>query len=302
MRELCEEEGIKCETLSYGKILQLSKNGIVRHIENNRFDLSTEASGHIACDKYATYAVLSSQNVPVIKHIMMFNPKKNKKYISSEGVWSNVITEFLNHGCLVVKPNHGSQGKGVSLCKNLRELECNIEELFNTNNSISICPYYDIDTEYRTFYLNGEVLLIYGKIKPYVVGNGESTLKDLIASLSLPKKSVVAQNLNQLDMTYIPEKGEIFNLSWKHNLSGGAVPKILEVCPLYDRIKELVISAGKAMNVSFATIDVIHTTDNELYVMEVNSGVCMTEFMKKVENGWEIAKQVYRKALNSMFQ
>ena len=63
MREVCAEMGIKVEKLSYDWILQLSKDGKVRHITGTRFDLNPEATGDIACDKYATYEVLNSQNV-----------------------------------------------------------------------------------------------------------------------------------------------------------------------------------------------------------------------------------------------
>lgn len=35
------------------------------------------------------------------------------------------------------------------------------------------------------------------------------------------------------------------------------------------------------MNIRFATIDVIQTSNNKLYVMEVNSSVCMTNFIEK---------------------
>ena len=39
MQELCSEMEIKMEILSYGWILQLSKDGKVRHIAGNRFDI-----------------------------------------------------------------------------------------------------------------------------------------------------------------------------------------------------------------------------------------------------------------------
>ena len=58
-----------------------------------------------------------------------------------------------------------------------------INKLFETNGSISLCPYYDIKTEYRSFYLDGKVLLIYGKTKPFVIGDGNSTLRELIEKL-----------------------------------------------------------------------------------------------------------------------
>lgn len=303
IRELCEEMNIKLEMLSYDWILQLTKDGKVRHITRNHFDNNAQASGEIANDKYATYEVLKSQNVPVIEHTMIFNPGTRSRYIQEEeGVWEIAHKEFerLNHK-VVVKPNDGWEGKEVSLCHTKKELEVTIEKLFQKHGTVSICPYYDIKTEYRTFYINGKVELIYGKTKPFVVGDGKSTLEQLIQNLNLPNKKVVRDNLSLLDMETVLKEGEKVDISWKHNLSGGATPIVLEKNDWYDKIEKLAIQAGKAMNINFATIDIIRTTDDDLYVLEVNSGVCATIFTKTVDGGYEKIKNVYRKALQDLF-
>ncbi len=303
IRQLCDELDIKVEKLSYGWLLQLSKDGKVRHITRNHFDNNPQATGEIADDKYATYEVLKSQNVPVIEHTMVFNPATRTKYIPEEGIWNTVVAEFLRYRKVVVKSNDGCMGKGVELCHNLREIEIAIQKLFyQKENSISICPYYDIKTEYRSFYLNGEVLLIYEKTKPFVIGDGKSTLGELVEALHLPDKKVVRDNLILLDMGTVPQKGEKVDISWKYNLSGGATAKVLDKGELYQKIEPLVIKAGKAMNMNFATIDVIQTVDDELYIMEINSGVCATIFAETVEGGYELIKDVYRKALKALFE
>lgn len=302
IRELCTEMDIKMEKLSYNWILQLSKGSKVRHITGYLFDNNPQATGKIVADKYATYEVLKSQNVPVVKHIMIFNPVFRGEYIPKEGIWNTVISGFSQYGSLVVKPNDDCEGNGIELCHSLREAEIAMQKLFNQNHeAISICPYYDIKTEYRTFYLNGEVLLIYGKTKPYVIGDGKSTLGELMETLRLPNRKVVQDNLNKLDMHYLPKIGEKVEISWKHNLSGGAIPTLLEKGELYSRIENLAIQAGKAMNINFATIDIIQTTDNNLYVLEINSGVCGEIFIEIVDGGYEMLKDIYRKALQALF-
>lgn len=71
---------------------------------------------------------------------------------------------------------------------------------------------------------------------------------------------------------------------------------------LYNQIEQLAILSGKAMNINFATIDIIETTDNNLYVLEINSGVCATIFTQLVDNGVEIVKDIYRQAIKKLFQ
>lgn len=303
IKEICLEMDIKVEKLSYDWVLQLSKEGKVRHITRNLFDNNPQATGKIVADKYATYEVLKSQNVPVIKHTMIFNPAIRGEFIPKEGIWNTVVTEFEKSGKLVVKPNDQSEGIGIELCNSLRETEIAIQKLFNQNNTaVSICPYYDIKTEYRTFYLNGEVLLIYGKTKPFVIGDGKSTIQELAKTLHFSNNPTVQENLKISNRYDIPKEGEKVEISWKHNLSGGAIPTILEKGELYQKIEKLAKQAGKAMNMNFTTIDIIHTTDDKLYVMEMNSGVCGSIFAEVVDNGYEIIKNIYRKAIEELFK
>ena len=301
--ELSEEMDIGLEKLSYNDwVLQLTKGNKVRHIIGYRFDLNTEASGNIACDKAATYQVLNSRKIPAVEHELLFNPITRTKYISDDGCYGIIEKYFSMYKTLVVKPNDGSEGNGVFLCHNIKDVEVAINRLFKTKDAVCICPYYDIEIEYRTFYLNGEILLIYGKEKPYIIGDGQKNIGELIADLNLPDNNVVNDNLKELNHNQILQKGEKINLSWKHNLSGGANPHILEKSELYNEIENLAISAGNIMNMKFATIDVVKTTDGKLRVLEVNSGIGISNFISKVDVGYEIAKGIFRKALASMFE
>ncbi len=301
IQKLCEELDIKTEKLSYGWILQLTKNGKVRHIVRNHFDLNSQSAGDIADDKYATYEVLNSQKIPVIKHYMLFNPKIRKEYTSDEQIQSNIISLCEKYNTLVVKPNNEYEGIGVSLCHTMHEVKDAVEKLFKTHNSVSICPFYSISTEYRAFLLNGKVHLIYGKTKPFVIGDGKSNIRELIKKLDFPQNGIVENNIGKINLKYVPQQNEKVEISWKHNLSGGATPKILEKGELYTKIENLAIQAGKALNINFATIDIIQTTDNELLVLEINAGVGSTIFMEKVDNGYEIIKEIYKQALEALF-
>lgn len=302
IEEICDELNIKVEKLSSGWILQLTKDDKIRHITGNLFDINPQATGTIVADKYATYAVLTSQNIPVVKHTMIFNPFINEQFISENGISNTILSEFSKYGKLVVKPNNECEGKGIELCNTMKEVEIAIQKLFmQRHQSISICPYYDIKTEYRTFYLNGEVLLIYGKTKPFVIGDGKTKLKTLIEKIYLPDNEIVKDNLDRLDLDYIPQQEEKVELSWKHNLTGGAMPTILEKGELYDRIEKLALQAGKAMNMNFTTIDIIQTTDDNLFVMEMNAGVLAQVFVDVIDDGYDKMKEIYKKAIIAMF-
>ena len=69
-----------------------------------------------------------------------------------------------------------------------------------------------------------------------------------------------------------------------------------------EKISDLVKKAAHAANIEFATVDVIQTKDKNMYVMEINSGVCMTKFIDQIEEGRDIAKKIYSKAIDKLFK
>ena len=301
LEKLCNELEIKIEKLSFGWVYKLSKSNKIRYITGN-FDINKEASSKIASDKYATYEVVKSQNLPIIEHKMIFNPNERKKYIEKD-IWDICYDEFKAKKKVVVKPNLGLEGKGVFKCKTLDELEIAVKFLLEKNTSISICPYYDIEKEYRAFYLNGKILLIYEKEKPYIVGNGVETIKELVEKLKLPHNKIVKENLEKLDLSYIPNQNEKIEISWKYNLTGGATARVIKKENLiYKTIEELAIRTGKSLDLTFATIDIIKTKENEIYLLEVNSGVSTNIFSNIVKDGKMIEREIYRKALIEMFK
>ena len=301
LEELCKKLEIKIEKLSFGWVYKLSKSNKIRYITGN-FDINKEASSKIASDKYATYEVVKSQNLPIIEHKMIFNPNERKKYIEKD-IWNICCDEFKAKKKVVVKPNLGLEGKGVFKCKTLDELEKAVKFLLEKNTSISICPYYDIEKEYRAFYLNGKILLIYEKEKPYIVGNGVETIKELVEKLKLPHNKIVKENLEKLDLSYIPNQNEKIEISWKYNLTGGATARVIKKENLiYKTIEELAIRTGKSLDLTFATIDIIKTKENEIYLLEVNSGVSTNIFSNIVKDGKMIEREIYRKALIEMFK
>ena len=58
---------------------------------------------------------------------------------------------------------------------------------------------------------------------------------------------------------------------------------------------------SRAIDLSFASVDIIETENNELLVLEINSGVMLENLVNLLENGYEIAYNIYREAINAMF-
>lgn len=256
--EICKEKGIEINYLSFRWIRELKKNNKICHIVRNSFDLNPSSAYQVVNDKYATYEVLKHNNIPVLKHYIIFNPNAEGRCEFAVNIEEEVDEIFTKIGeeKLVLKANTSSEGKNVYLINSKEEAIEIIEELFSQYfTSVSICPFENIECEYRVTFLDGEILNVYKKI---------------------------AKN-------------------WKHNLAEGAeIAEITEYDEI-DKVKELALKAGKAVNARFVNIDISRRVNGELFVMEINGSVCMSKFIEKAPNGKEIAKNIYEKAIDKMF-
>ncbi len=304
VKEICQEKKIDLEVLSYNWILKLTKNGKNHFIIGNSFDLNTKTTAIILNDKYATYEVLKSIGVPVIEHKMLFLPDA-KRYENEQGTFGEALQYFYeHHDNVVIKPNKWSEGKDIFHCTDSITLERRLFSLFQKNFSVSICPFYKIKTEYRSFYLDGKIEFIYGKVKPVLKGNGVSTVEELLMKFNqhFPEKKVFRENLAESDLRYVPAKDEEFEFSWKFNLSGGAQVD-LEVSDFArENIENIIHKISDALNLRFVTIDIIQDENDEFRVMEINAAVCFSQFINLVPEGREIAKRIYAKAIDAIFK
>ena len=299
--EICKEKNINQQLLSYGWIRELKKNNKIRNIIGYQFDLNPAAAYEIASDKFATYEILNSNNIPTIPHKMIFNPKSRSLYYSEKFLEEVVNLLKENNNKVVIKANDSCKGKDVHFCSNEHEIKNVVLKLFEENNAtLSACPYMDIDYEYRLIYLCGEILYVYKKKKPYVIGDGQKDIGQLIKDKFGDYNIDICQDLN---LEVIPSIGEEVTVSWKHNLNSGAEPVIVDENEEFiDEIKEIGKKAGNVMNIKFASIDIALTVDKKILIMEINGSVCMNKFTEIIPNGYDIAKSIYSKAIDKMFE
>lgn len=289
IKEICLENGIQFKLLSKDWICLLEKDNKARYIAGYKFDLNGHGIGNVIDDKYAFYEVLSEKGYPTIKHNIIF-----RNYETEE------LIELFNqyHHNVVIKSNTGTCGSEVFHIEDLERLFSTTNQLLKKHFSISICPFYHIKNEYRLIILDKEVKIIYGKNKPVVIGNGTSTIKELLIQLN----PYYFKN-KELDSSFekVLAKGEIFEYGWKFNLSQGATLFEVKENELRDKLSAVSLSVSKKLGLSFCSIDIIETLDSELFIMEANSGVMMDSFIELYPNGYGIAKKIYQEAILKMF-
>lgn len=288
VEEICKDNDIKFKLLSKDWIYLLEKNGKVGYIAGYKFDLNGHGIGNVLDDKYAFFEVLLEKDYPTITHHIIFRTYQ-KEYLH------RLFNQYNQN--VVVKSNTGTCGSEVFHIQNLEKLFEVVNELLHKHFSISICPFYFIKNEYRLILLDNEIKVLYGKKRPVVIGNGISTLKELLRNFNSHyfEKKILDSSFDK-----VLSKGEVFEYGWKFNLSQGAIIFEVEDNLLRERLSELAISISKDLGLSFCSIDIIETEDNQLLIMEANSGVMMDSFIELYPNGYEIAKDIYKEAIMKM--
>ena len=296
IKEICNELNIKYKILSKGWVIQLKKDNEIRYLTGNKFDLNGHAVGNIMDDKYAFYECLKELNIPICEHTIFYNQNNNNEFAIGCHTKEELIDCFKKYNSnVVIKPNKGSMGIGVFHITNESDLLKMTDMLFKKNYSISICPFYHIKNEYRVIVLDDEIKLIFKKINPIVIGDGVSTLKELLVKFN----KNYFKNINVPDL--VLKKDEKYVYDFHFNLSKGSIASLEVEETLKERIIKLAKEVTNKVDIRFASVDIIETIDKKLLVMEANSGVTINKVIGFIPNGYELAKNIYKEAVLKMF-
>ena len=122
----------------------------------------------ISCNKVISKEVLESQSIPVAKGYLVKN-----------------VIDLLKKGeeigyPIVLKPQYGNQGKGVILnIKSEKELIEAYNQIQSEYKDIIIEKYH-IGYDYRVLVVDYKVIAVALRTPPFVIGNGLSTIRELI--------------------------------------------------------------------------------------------------------------------------
>lgn len=278
----------------------LEKTGKTRFISGYKFDLNSHGIGLIAYDKYALYEVLKDKGMPIIEHKIVCNKMNKLDYAIGCNTYEYVKEYFIkNNNHIVIKPNDGTCGNNVFNVININDTDSILDKIFVNNYSISMCPFYTIEHEYRAIMLDGENKLLYAKYLPIVTGDGNKTIRQLLFDFNY---DYFIDKLEDSKYDKVLDKNETFKYDWKFNLSQGSIAKRLDDKLLADRLVKLAKQVCDEINLKFGSIDIIQTTNNDLLVLEANSGVMLENYIRLNPNEYVTAKNIYRNAIEDLFK
>lgn len=294
--ELCHEYGIGLNILHDGRTRILSLNGKERIIWSKKFEINSVISARIADNKSSTYEVLKQNNIPCVSHKRYICHYENSSCYLGKDSLQNIYYDLDKYHELVLKPENGYEGTDVYRCSCIEDISLIFKKFQKPYSYICSSPYYSVKAEYRTICLNGKALLSYQKSLPFVTGNGKDTIQQLA-------KQKYGNNFSLFNSknTQIPACGKNVIIGWKFNLSQGAKSNPINNPTVLKTVQELSLKAACAVHINFSSVDIIETFSGEFLVMEINSGVVLNQFIDDNPKNYDIAKNIYKKAVLSMF-
>lgn len=303
IKQIALENNLSYEVLSCDLIIKLTKDNKIRYINGYKFGLNSHSLGLILDDKYATYELLNSLNIKVCKHHILFRPNNHNSYAKNYNSFKYCYDLFLKYNKnVILKVNNGTCGDGVYHITTKKELKKIYNYLLKYNFSISLCPYYNVKNEYRVILLNNEIKIIYEKINPVVIGNGKDKLIDLLKEFNINYFSNKNNLKKKINYNKILKNNEKFIYDFKFNLSKGSIINEDILKETKTIVSKMAKDVSKKINLGFGSIDIIKTIDDKYYVLEINSGVMIENYIKLTTDGYNKAKKVYEEAVLEMFK
>jgi cyanophycin synthetase len=250
--------------LSARSMVQLGYGVHQKRIQATLSSFSGILAVELACDKEGTKTILKDAGIPVPRGTVI-------QYLDE---LSEAIEEVGGFP-IVIKPLDGNHGRGISIdVKNQQEAAeaYDLASAASKTRSVIVERYYK-GSDHRILVINGKVAAVAERIPAHVVGDGRSTIEELIEITNqdpnrgdghanvLTKITIDKTALNVLgkqgyELTSILEQGAIAYLRATANLSTGgiAVDRTDEIHPENVWIAQRV---AKLIGLDIAGIDVV---------------------------------------------
>ena len=292
------------------------KSGKRSYFRYNTLDLNPMGGSEIAKDKDFSQFFMKKMGYSTVPG--------SKTFFSAE--WGETIGakhRDINAGYkhadklgfpVIVKPNSGSQGVGVSLVHNKKEFFKSAKGIFRRDR-IMIVQQPVKGKDYRIVVLDKKIISVYERIPLNVIGDGKMTIKKLL--ILKQKKFVISKrdtNIRmddprikmklkhqKMDFNSVPKKGERIFLLDNANLStgGDSMDVTNNIHPLF---KKLAINLTYDMGLRLCGVDLMINGDikdepKEYYILEINSAPGLDHYVQMGKAQDRIVESLYLEVL-----
>jgi D-alanine-D-alanine ligase-like ATP-grasp enzyme len=300
LREACDLVGAKLEVIpnadNSGRITLAS--GRVRYFHRLQWDLNTMGAAAIAANKDATTRVLRRLGYTVPTGGSFWYEGRLREARDIGGAYTYAKKLGLP---VVLKPNDSSSDQHVSVVYTRSQFYSAAREVFAASKKLLV-QRIARGSDCSIVVLDDEVLMASEKTRPYVLGDGRSTIRKLIAAGRRRSRAAghptelrandvrVARHLahSRLTLEKVPSVNQRVELLPRGNLGvGGDVRVVTDV--LHPKLRALAIRIVRDMGLRLASLDLVLSEPSDAppkrcTVLELNSAPGLDTHER--EPGW----------------
>ncbi len=272
-----EDRGIPWFRLNSRSLIQLGHGKWQKRIQATITSQTSHIGVELASDKEETNRLLGDLGLPVPKQRWVRN--ENEAVRAAERLGYPVVVKPLdaNHGRGVTTDLRDPEAVKVAYVKAREHSRSVLVETFLTG--------YD----HRMLVVGGELVAVAKRVPGHVVGDGKSTVKDLVTKVNEdPRRGIGHENvLTRLEIDHeaermleragktletVPAAGELVFLRGTGNLStGGTAIDLTDV--VHPDNREMAVRAARAIGLDVIGVDFI-TPDITQSYRDVGGGIC----------------------------
>jgi cyanophycin synthetase len=256
-----QQQGIPVRRLTTGSLLQLGHGSRLRRVWAAETDQTSVIAEGIAQDKDLTKALLNRAFLPVPAGYVVTN---------RASLWN--LAQRIGTP-VVIKPQKGNQGRGVSVGLCTREAVEAAYDGATTHSPEVLLEKHIVGHDYRLLVVGDKLVAAARREPPKVTGDGKQTIRELVALENsnplrgddhstvlskIPVDDIALEMLRDqgLEPETIVEAGRVVQLRGNGNLStGGTATDVTD--EVHPAVAKMAVEAAKVVGLDIAGIDFV---------------------------------------------
>jgi D-alanine-D-alanine ligase-like ATP-grasp enzyme len=298
-----------------GQIIYAS--GQKRYFRYSSLDLNTLGASEISKDKDYANFFMKRMGYPTIPGKTFFAPAWAEAINSPRGIDAAYAYAQSIGFPVIVKPNSGSQGKGVAFVYTRRDFYSAMRRVFKLDR-VALVQQPVSGRDYRIVVLDDKVISAYERIPLSVTGDGTADIRELLDKKQRvffgssrdtrlrPEDPRIKEKLARARLTLksVPEQGQHVVLLDNANLSSGG-DAIDVTDAMHPEFRRIAIALTRDMGLRLCGVDLmidgdITKTLGQYWVLEINSAPGLDHYVKTGKTQQKIVEDMYLEVLKHM--
>ena len=304
----------------WGMVGQITyKSGVRRYFRYNSVDLNLLGASRLASDKDYANFFMRRMGYPTVEGKTFFRKDFARAIGAQHHTMSDAVKFAHKLGFpLIVKPNSGSQGSGVFLVYTQKELGTALGVIWKQDR-IALVQKHLIGRDYRVVVLDNQVISAYERIPLSVVGDGKSTIQQLLEQKKkyfqkIGRDTQIKQSDPRILYKLARQKlslrskladGQRVSLLDNANLSTGG-DSVDVTSTIHPDFKKVAINVTRDMGLRFSGVDLMITKGSidekpiAYSILEINDTPGLDHYATTGPTQRKIVANLYLEVLKSM--